>query len=285
MANNNNIPPHYPAMPDPNDPGGSFRRLDPLKSESVPIQFSPIPASSGRFLPDGFRRQGNGRKTNLTGRNRPRYNNMGNSPPPAYRRRSTTTTSTTGTGSHTTTSNSSPPNDYHCLDNGHIEKNIKNETRSGQHFFILYRVRLTIFSLLEPQQQPARSPAEQHPPQHPTAAKRPQPTRLSNNQKGKQAIDLFRQKSIEPNEYTYTILFKICSGLSDQKSMDFGKDLLKTLPNQYRNHTIILNSALHMLMQHGEVDLAEKCFSQMAKDATSYGVMMSGKTKLSDVES
>ncbi|CAF1587481.1 unnamed protein product [Adineta ricciae] len=102
---------------------------------------------------------------------------------------------------------------------------------------------------------------------------------LSNNQEGKQAIDLFQQMSIEPNEYTYTILFKTCSKLTDQKSMYFGKDLLKTLPNQYRNHTIILNSALHMLMQHGEVDLAEKCFSQMAKDATSYGVMMSGYVK------
>ncbi|CAF1497846.1 unnamed protein product [Adineta ricciae] len=204
MANNNNIPPHYPAMPDPNDPGGSFRRLDPLKSESVPIQFSPIPASSGRFLPDGFRRQGNGRKTNLTGRNRPRYNNMGNSPP-----------------------------------------------------------RLTAVAPPPPQAPPAPAPTQPPP-------IRPHQTIT----KGKQAIDLFRQKSIEPNEYTYTILFKICSGLSDQKSMDFGKDLLKTLPNQYRNHTIILNSALHMLMQHGEVDLAEKCFSQMAKDATSYGVMM-----------
>jgi hypothetical protein len=83
--------------------------------------------------------------------------------------------------------------------------------------------------------------------------------------------------SISPNEYTYTILFKTCSQLNDQESIKFGKELLKNLPNQYRNHTIILNSALHMLMQYGEVLLGEKLFSQMNKDTTSYGVMMSGK--------
>jgi hypothetical protein len=76
--------------------------------------------------------------------------------------------------------------------------------------------------------------------------------------------------SISPNEYTYTILFKTCSQLNE-------KELLQNLPNQYLHHTIILNSALHMLMQHGEVLLGEKLFSQMNKDTTSYGVMMSGK--------
>ncbi|CAF1118931.1 unnamed protein product [Adineta ricciae] len=42
-------------------PGLSFRRLDPLKSESVPVQLSPIPASS--LPPD-------------SGRNRPCHNNL-----------------------------------------------------------------------------------------------------------------------------------------------------------------------------------------------------------------
>jgi hypothetical protein len=82
---------------------------------------------------------------------------------------------------------------------------------------------------------------------------------------------------IPPNEYTYTILFKTCSQLNDQQSIEFGKQLLKELPIQYRNHTIILNSALHMLMRAGEIFLGEKLFSQMNKDKTSYGVMMSGR--------
>jgi len=100
---------------------------------------------------------------------------------------------------------------------------------------------------------------------------------LANNNHSKETIDLFEKMSISPNEYTYTILFKTCSQLNDQESIKFGKQLLKNLPNQYRNHTIILNSALHMLMQHGEVLLGEKLFSQMNKDTTSYGLMMSGK--------
>jgi hypothetical protein len=49
------------------------------------------------------------------------------------------------------------------------------------------------------------------------------------------------------------------------------------MPNKYQNNTIILNSALHMFMQYGEVLLAEKIFEQMNKDTISYGVMMSGK--------
>ncbi len=100
---------------------------------------------------------------------------------------------------------------------------------------------------------------------------------LANNNHSKETIHLFEKMSISPNEYTYTILFKTCSQLNDQESIKFGKQLLKNLPNQYRNHTIILNSALHMLMLHGEVLLGEKLFSQMNKDTTSYGVMMSGK--------
>jgi len=65
--------------------------------------------------------------------------------------------------------------------------------------------------------------------------------------------------------------------LNDQQLIEFGKNLLENLPVQYRNHTIILNSALHMLMQNGEIFLGEKLFSRMNKDTTSYGVMMSGK--------
>ena len=103
---------------------------------------------------------------------------------------------------------------------------------------------------------------------------------LANNNHSKETINLFKKMSISPNEYTYTIIFKTCSQLNDQESIKFGKELLKTLPNQYCNHTIILNSALHMLMQYGEVLLSEKLFSQMTKDTTSYGVMMSGKRNL-----
>ena len=79
-----------------------------------------------------------------------------------------------------------------------------------------------------------------------------------------------------PTEYTFSILFKICSQLNDQQSIVFAKKILEQMPNKYQNNTIILNSALHMLMQHDEILLAEKTFSQINKDTISYGVMMSG---------
>ncbi|CAF1320958.1 unnamed protein product [Adineta steineri] len=107
---------------------------------------------------------------------------------------------------------------------------------------------------------------------------------LSNNNHGKEAINLFREMSISPNEYTYTILFKSCSQLNDSQSIEFGKDLFENLPIQYQNHSIVLNSALHMLMQHGNIKLGEKLFSKINKDTTSYGVMMSGYLKNKQIE-
>jgi hypothetical protein len=80
-----------------------------------------------------------------------------------------------------------------------------------------------------------------------------------------------------PNEYTFSILFKICAQLTDQQSIEFGKNILEQMPNKYQDNTIILNSALHMLMQHKQVLLGEELFSRMNKDTISYGVMMSGK--------
>jgi len=79
-----------------------------------------------------------------------------------------------------------------------------------------------------------------------------------------------------PTEHTFSILFKICSQLNDRQSIEFAKKIFEQMPNKYKNNTIILNSALHMLMQYGELLLAEKIFSQMNKDTITYGVMMSG---------
>jgi hypothetical protein len=83
-----------------------------------------------------------------------------------------------------------------------------------------------------------------------------------------------------PNEYTLSILFKICSQINNHQSIEFAKKIFEQMPNKYQNNTIILNSALHMFMQYGEVLLAEKIFEQMNKDTISYGVMMSGKIGL-----
>ncbi|CAF1176726.1 unnamed protein product [Didymodactylos carnosus] len=102
---------------------------------------------------------------------------------------------------------------------------------------------------------------------------------LANNNRGEQALDLFRQMTVPPDEYTYSILFKICTQLGDQDSIQFGKNLLEKIPVRYQTDTILLNSALHMLMQNGEISMGEKLFSRMNKYITTYGVMMSGYIK------
>ena len=79
-----------------------------------------------------------------------------------------------------------------------------------------------------------------------------------------------------PNEYTLSILFKICSQLNDHQSFEFAKKIFEQMPNKYKNNTIIINSALHMFMQYGQILLAENIFEQMNKDTITYGVMMSG---------
>ena len=83
--------------------------------------------------------------------------------------------------------------------------------------------------------------------------------------------------SVSPSEYSLSILFKICSQLADQHSIEFARRIFQEMPKKYRENTIILNSALHMFMQRGQVSSAEDIFSQMNKDAITYGVMMSGE--------
>ena len=100
---------------------------------------------------------------------------------------------------------------------------------------------------------------------------------LTNHNRSQQAFDLFQQMTCLPNEYTLSILFKICSQLNNHQSIQFAKKIFEQMPNKYKNNTIIINSALHMFMQYGQISLAEKIFEQMNKDTISYGVMMSGK--------
>lgn len=99
---------------------------------------------------------------------------------------------------------------------------------------------------------------------------------LSKNNRADEALSLFQQSSIPPNATTFTILFKICSQIGDEKALQYGKMMYETMPEIHRSSPYVSTSALKMLMQSGDIASAEKLFSQMKKDMQAYGVMMSG---------
>ena len=82
--------------------------------------------------------------------------------------------------------------------------------------------------------------------------------------------------NLQVNEYLLTTIFKICTQIGDSESLQFGKSIFKTLPVIYKNHTIVLNSALNMFMQNGEISTGEHIFDKTQKNLITYGVMMSG---------
>jgi pentatricopeptide repeat protein len=82
--------------------------------------------------------------------------------------------------------------------------------------------------------------------------------------------------TIPPDEYIFSSIFKICAQLGDSQSIQFGQSILETVPIKYQNDTILLNSALHMLMQGGNISTSEQLFVRMKKDTSSYRIMMGG---------
>jgi hypothetical protein len=99
---------------------------------------------------------------------------------------------------------------------------------------------------------------------------------LADNGQGKEALKLFQQMNLQANEYLLTTVFKICTQIGDSESFEFGKSIFKTLSVLYKNHTIVLNSALNMFMQKGEISTGEHIFDKIQKDRITYGIMMSG---------
>ena len=90
-------------------------------------------------------------------------------------------------------------------------------------------------------------------------------------------LDLFDEMVIKPDEFTLTLLFSACAHVSNDQAMKIGKKLLDQMPNSFRNSTILLTSAIHMLMRFGDVTSAEHLFDRIKKkDAITYGAMMKG---------
>ena len=101
---------------------------------------------------------------------------------------------------------------------------------------------------------------------------------LADHDLAKEAFDLFQQMTIAPDEYSFATMFKICAQLRDTASLEFGKTLLKTMPVKFHRSPILLNSALHMFMQCGDLSGAEQLFSRMDKNVVTFGAMMNGNS-------
>jgi pentatricopeptide repeat protein len=99
---------------------------------------------------------------------------------------------------------------------------------------------------------------------------------ITNNMPMK-ALDLYNEASSMLNANLYAILYSACSAASNERAIMLGKQLLDRMPKIFEDDSIVMRSAIHMLMKFGEVHQAEDLFSHMKKrDAASYGVMMNG---------
>ena len=97
------------------------------------------------------------------------------------------------------------------------------------------------------------------------------------NNMPEKALDLFEEVSPSSNEYLYAINFSACAALSNTRARTLGKKYLQQMPRSFHADHIVTCSALHMLMTFGDVEGAERLFSQVKNpDISINGVMMNG---------
>jgi len=90
-------------------------------------------------------------------------------------------------------------------------------------------------------------------------------------------FDLLDEMIIQPNAITLTIIFNTCAQVNNDRARKIGNKLLNQMLNNFPNDTILLTSAIHMLMSFGDVKSAEQLFESIKKkDVVSYGAMMKG---------
>jgi hypothetical protein len=97
------------------------------------------------------------------------------------------------------------------------------------------------------------------------------------NKMPEKVLDLLDEMIIKPDQVTLALIFNACTQLADERAIKIGEKLLDEMPNGFRNHNVLQNSALHMLMRFGDVNRAEHFFELIKKkDSISYNVMMNG---------
>ncbi|CAF1516483.1 unnamed protein product, partial [Adineta steineri] len=92
-------------------------------------------------------------------------------------------------------------------------------------------------------------------------------------------LDLFDEIKIQPNEIMLTMLFDVCARLDNDRAKQTGKKILNEMSEKFLNDSILLNSAIIMLMKFGDVKSAEDLFHKIKnKNIINYGAMMKGYT-------
>jgi len=92
-----------------------------------------------------------------------------------------------------------------------------------------------------------------------------------------QALDLFEQMPVNSDDATYTIIFKACAQLNNDRGKNVGEKLLGQILNKSVTDQVVLCSAIYMLMSFGDVTRAEHFFESIKeKNTVSYGAMMKG---------
>ncbi|CAF4107982.1 unnamed protein product [Rotaria magnacalcarata] len=100
---------------------------------------------------------------------------------------------------------------------------------------------------------------------------------LITNNMAEKVFDLLHEMKIEPNQFTFTVVFNACAAVANDRARKIGKKVLAEIPENYRNNTILLTSAVNMLMKFGDVESAERIFRSIkTKNIITYGAMMKG---------
>lgn len=100
---------------------------------------------------------------------------------------------------------------------------------------------------------------------------------LVNNNYHEEALELFKKTNISKNEYSYSILFKICTKIGNESSFKFGRMSFEQMPNKFKTNDVVLTSALQMFVKCNDMSKAEQLFIQMKKNPFAYSIMMNSK--------
>ena len=97
------------------------------------------------------------------------------------------------------------------------------------------------------------------------------------NKMPEKVFDLLDQTNIEFNQFTLAVLFNACAHVANDRAKQIGKEYLNKMPDHYQNNTVLLTSAITMLMKFGDIQNAENLFRMIkTKDIVTYGAMMKG---------